>query len=48
MKMPKLINFDNDLFNEIESYRVDNGYKTFTGALFDLIRIGLNAIKGGE
>jgi hypothetical protein len=42
-RISKLIKFPIDLVKEIEKYKQENYISTFSGAVFELIRKGLNA-----
>ena len=41
VRVPKLIQFPVELVEKIEKYREENHLSTFTSALFELIRKGL-------
>lgn len=42
-RISKLIKFPADLVKEIEKYQKDNYISSFAGAVYELIRKGLNA-----
>lgn len=42
-KISKLIKFDENLYKDIQKYRDDNFFSSFTGAVRDLIRKGLES-----
>lgn len=44
-RIPKLLNIPKDLVNEVEMYQKRNYLASFTGAVLELIREGLNARK---
>lgn len=44
-RIPKLIKFPEELVKEIEQYQKDNFISSFSGAVYELIRKGLNATK---
>lgn len=44
-RVPKLLKFPIDLFTLVEAYRTKNEIKTFAGAVYQLLRIGLDQEK---
>ena len=44
-RIPKLLNIPKNLVDEIEMYQKRNYLASFTGAVLELIREGLNAKK---
>lgn len=41
----KHFNIPEPLFKQVESYQVEQGHTTLTSAFFELVRIGLEAVK---
>ncbi|MEK5217698.1 hypothetical protein [Psychrobacillus sp. FSL H8-0487] len=44
-RIPKLIKFPADLVQKIENYQETNSISSFAGALYELIRKGLDSDK---
>lgn len=42
-RIPKLIKFPADLVKKIEDYQKENHISSFAGAVYELVRKGLNA-----